>query len=54
MTHAWGGNPGTEAAPETHGANTGRLTDVERDYDPYSGIPRMSAIAVRLRRLAPA
>jgi hypothetical protein len=40
------------------GSNTGRLVSVERDYDPYSGIPRMSGIPVAVERwegeLAPA
>lgn len=47
MTHAWGANPGHD--DPARGANTGRLTDVERDFDPYSGIPRMSGIPVRVR-----
>jgi hypothetical protein len=32
------------------GSNTGRLTSVERDYDPFSGLPRMSDIPVRMVR----
>lgn len=50
MTHAWGGNPGSDDNPEQRGSNTGRLTPVETGYDPYSGIPRMSAIPVRIAR----
>jgi len=52
MSHAWGGNPGDgdDDDPSLHGANTGRLTSVERDYDRYTGIPRMSTIPVRLER----
>ena len=30
------------------GSNTGRLTSVDRDYDPYTGIPRMSCIPVEV------
>ncbi len=33
------------------GSNTSRLISVERDYDPYSGIPRMSGIPVAVERL---
>ncbi|QUD90510.1 molybdopterin-containing oxidoreductase family protein [Phenylobacterium montanum] len=51
MTHAWGAAPGEDDDPRIAGANTGRLTPVDRDFDPYSGIPRMSAIPVRLRRI---
>ena len=52
MSHAWGGNPGEDDNPFLLGANTGRLTSVDSDYDPYSGIPRMSAIPVRLQHVA--
>ncbi len=51
MTHAWGGAPGEDDDPRIAGANTGRLTAVDRDFDRYTGMPRMSAIPVRLRRL---
>ena len=33
-----------------HVATDHRLVSVEHDYDPYSGIPRMSAIPVAIRR----
>ena len=49
MTHAWGGAPGEDDDPTLGGSNTGRLTPVDRDFDPYTGIPRMSAIPVRVR-----
>lgn len=32
------------------GSSTGRLVDNMRDFDPYTGIPRMSAIPVSIRR----
>jgi anaerobic selenocysteine-containing dehydrogenase len=51
MTHAWGAEPGADDDPRPAGANTGRLTAVDRDFDPYTGMPRMSAIPVRVRRL---
>lgn len=34
----------------TLGSSTGRLVDNLRDFDPHTGIPRMSAIPVSLRR----
>jgi anaerobic selenocysteine-containing dehydrogenase len=51
MPHAFGDAPTKEndARVREIGSNTGRLTPVDRDYDPYSGIPRMSAIPVRVR-----
>jgi anaerobic selenocysteine-containing dehydrogenase len=52
MTHAWGGEPGQDDDPRIAGANTGRLTAVDRDFDPHTGMPRMSAIPVRLKRVA--
>lgn len=52
MSHAWGGNPGEDDDPLVLGSNTGRLTPVDTDYDVYSGIPRMSAIPVSIRRVS--
>lgn len=50
ITHAWGGNPGEKEDPFSDGGNTGRLSYNDRDYDPYTGIPIMSAIPVRVRK----
>lgn len=50
MTHAWGGNPGEDGLPGFAGGNTGRLSSVEEDFDPYTGIPLMSAIPVNIRK----
>jgi anaerobic selenocysteine-containing dehydrogenase len=51
MPHAFGDAPGdtNDARVREIGSNTGRLTSVERDYDPYTGIPRMSSIPVNVR-----
>jgi len=49
MTHCWGGLPGEDDDVIEHGANTGRLTDNEKDFDLYSGLPRMSSIPVNIR-----
>jgi anaerobic selenocysteine-containing dehydrogenase len=46
MSHCWGDSPDLDDPHAEPGANTGRLSSVEVDYDPYSGIPRMSSIAV--------
>lgn len=51
MTHAWGTAPDDDTDPAIAGANTGRLTAADADFDPYTGIPLMSAIPVRLRRV---
>ncbi len=51
MTHAWGGADGEDIDPRIEGSNTGRLTPVDRDFDQYSGIPRMSAIPVRIHKI---
>ena len=50
-TLAFGDNPGQDADRRVRsiGSNTGRLTPVERAYDPYTGIPRMSTIPVNVR-----
>lgn len=50
MPHAFGDAPtkDNDARVREIGSNTGRLTSVERDYDPYSGIPRMSSIPVQI------
>ncbi len=52
MPHGFGDLPDeeTDAQVREIGSNTGRLADVERDYDPYTGIPRMSSIPVNVRR----
>ena len=50
MSHSWGGNPGEDDDPTLMGGNTGRLVPVDRDYDRLTGIPRMSAIPVRLEQ----
>jgi hypothetical protein len=52
MSHCFGNAPADDGDVREVGANTGRLVSVERDYDPYSGIPRMSAIPVQVEALA--
>jgi len=48
MAHCFGEAPrhGHDADVRTIGSNTGRLIDNEHDFDPHTGIPRMSAIPV--------
>ena len=53
MSHAWGGNPGDDDDPRVAGGNTGRLIPTDREFDRYTGIPRMSSIPVRLERWNP-
>jgi len=52
MPHAFGDLPTPENDLKIReiGSNTGRLSSVDRDYDPYTGIPRMSAIPVQVAR----
>ncbi len=50
MAHSFGDAPEFDRKVFTIGSNTGRLTSVERDYDPRTGMPRMSAIPVNIRR----
>ncbi len=51
MAHAWGVAPDEPERPEAVGTNIGRLSSVEEDYDRFTGIPLMSAIPVRVRKL---
>ena len=50
MSHSFGDTPDHDADVRAIGGNTGRLTSVERDYDRFSGLPRMSNIPVRVER----
>jgi anaerobic selenocysteine-containing dehydrogenase len=52
LAHAFGGDPREEADVREVGSSTARLISNAHDYDPISGIPRQSAIPVRLRRSA--
>ncbi len=52
MAHAFGGSQGDAHRVREFGSNTGSLTPVDRDYDPISGIPRMSAIPVNVKKVA--
>ncbi|TDI62051.1 MAG: molybdopterin dinucleotide-binding protein [Alphaproteobacteria bacterium] len=51
MAHAFGDAPEYDNQLMYIGSNTGRLTNVEKDYDPRIGMPRMSAIPVNLVRV---
>jgi len=52
MPHAYGEAPTLENDRRVRdiGSNTGRLTNNDADYDPYSGIPLMSTIPVTVER----
>jgi anaerobic selenocysteine-containing dehydrogenase len=50
MAHCYGDVPEQDANVRRIGSNTGRLIDNERHFDPHTGIPRMSAIPVSVRR----
>ena len=50
MSHAFGDAPERDGEFREIGSTTGRLVDGEREYDRFSGIPRMSAIPVSIER----
>jgi anaerobic selenocysteine-containing dehydrogenase len=50
MAHSFGDAPEHDNQVFFIGSNTGRLTNVEQDYDPRTGMPRMSAIPVNRER----
>jgi len=52
MSHCFGGNPDEPDDPRGTGANTNRLLSMDYDYDPYTGIPRMSAVPVGMEKLS--
>ncbi len=52
LTHGFGKNPGEESDPRKDGCNVNRLTRVDDDYDPYTGIPRMGALPVSVSPLS--
>jgi anaerobic selenocysteine-containing dehydrogenase len=54
MAHAHGDVPELDDQVRAIGSTTGRLVTCERDFEPMSGIPRQSAIPVRVRALTPA
>jgi len=49
MAHGFGDAPEHDADFREIGSSTGRLVDNERDFEPRTGIPRMSAIPVAIR-----
>ena len=52
MAHSFGDAPERDGEWKQIGSNTGRLTALDRDYDRFSGLPRMSNIPVRIRKVA--
>ena len=49
MAHAWGGLPDVDGDLAVVGSTTSMLVDTESGYDPFTGIPVMSAIPVQVR-----
>ena len=49
MAHGFGDAPEYDNQVRHIGSNTGRLTSVDKDFDPHTGIPMMSAIPVNIR-----
>lgn len=52
MPHSWGRHPDHRQRPQIDGSNTGRLVSIDRDCDPLTGQPLMSAIPVAVAPLA--
>lgn len=50
MAHCFGDVPEEDQRVREIGSNTGRLVDNEKNFDPHTGIPRMSAIPVAITR----
>ena len=50
MSHCFGETPMKTDDPLGAGANTNRLLSMDYDYDPYTGIPRMSAVPVAVEK----
>jgi anaerobic selenocysteine-containing dehydrogenase len=48
MSHCFGPDPENPGPVREFGSNVALLSSVEHEVDPYSGIPRMSAIPVRV------
>ncbi len=51
MCHGFGRNAGEDYDPRRDGANVNRLLHWEDDFDPYHGMPRMSAVPIAVRRV---
>jgi anaerobic selenocysteine-containing dehydrogenase len=49
MAHAWGGLPDQPGELSEMGSTTSMLVDTESGYDPFTGMPVMSAIPVEVR-----
>jgi len=53
MSHGFGDDPAVEADVHAVGSCTSRLVSTDHHVDPLLGMPRQSAIPVRLRPLPP-
>jgi anaerobic selenocysteine-containing dehydrogenase len=51
MAHAWGGAPELDSKFRELGSNTSRLTMMDKYFERYTGLPRMSNIPVQIRPL---
>lgn len=49
MSHGYGARHGRPYDPRRDGANVNQLLRWDDDYDPYHGMPRMSAIPIAIR-----
>ncbi|HJP41396.1 MAG TPA: molybdopterin dinucleotide binding domain-containing protein, partial [Dehalococcoidia bacterium] len=49
MSHAWGDVPENDHLVRTNGAPTNRLVNIDKHWEPYTGMGWMSAIPVNVR-----
>jgi anaerobic selenocysteine-containing dehydrogenase len=54
MSHGFGRLPGERSDPRRDGANTNLLLRWDDGYDPYTSMPRMSAVPVRVEKVVAA
>jgi anaerobic selenocysteine-containing dehydrogenase len=52
MTHAFGDLPGSDADPRAYGTNPARLVSADDEIQPYTGMPRLTALPVSIEPLA--
>jgi hypothetical protein len=46
ISHGFGRNPDELESPDEVGCNVGRLLNTDIDFDPLTGIPRMSGVSI--------
>lgn len=52
MAHCFGGDPSNAVYVDQFGGNASKLIAVDKDYDPLMGMPKFTAVPVKLKRSA--